>query len=146
MGRRNGFLTVYVLVLGLMALTITLGASTACRSYLANARNYASSVRLTYAAESMLYTAWEELTAVPPAEMKATKRWYATDTRAILEPTDQLELYWVATIYTYPYKGTLWAIVYDTQTHGQRTSSLRFQIAPDPDGGPPVYTVWKQQY
>lgn len=146
MNRRNGFLTLYVLCVGLLALTIAISSSVLCRTYMENARNYATAIRLTYAAESMLYPTWEEFTAVPLSDFKAMKRWYSTDPYGILEPTDTLEMYWVAAVYSYPYTGSLWAIVYDTRTHSQRTSALRFRIERGEDGVTPIYTVTKQLY
>lgn len=146
MTRRNGFMTVYVLCLGAITLAITIASTIACRSYLESARNYAAAIRLTYAAESMLYVVWDEFTALPVENITSTKRWYTTDPYGVIQAGDTVELYWVATVWQYPYTGTLWAVVYDSRTYVQRTSSLRFHIELGEDGVTPRYTVVKQQY
>lgn len=146
MDRRNGFMTIYILWLGAIVLTIIVASSLVCRAYIENARQYAEAVRLTYAAESMLYVVWDEFTALPVDQITATKRWYTVDPYQVLEDGDTVELYWVASVRQYPYTGTLWASVVQKRTQIQRTSSLRFQIEPGEAGGALRYIVTKQQY
>lgn len=146
MDRRNGFMTIYILWLSTIVLTITVTSSLVCRAYIENARQYAEAIRLTYAAESMLYVVWDEFTALPLDQITATKRWYTTDPYQVLAEGDTVELYWVASVRQYPYTGTLWANVMQQGTQIQRTSSLRFQIEPDEASGAPQYSVTKQQY
>lgn len=146
MHQPNGFLTIYVIWLGVIALTITAAASVVSRTYLKNAAQYATAVRLTYAAESMLYLSWAEVTACDAASFPAQKRAYMTDPYDILEPQDAVEYYWVANVYAVPHTGTAWAIVQNEPSHVQRTSSLRFSLWPATATTPVRYEVTKQQY
>lgn len=146
MRQRNGFLTLYVIWLGLIALTITVAASVVSRMQLRNAAQYATAIRLTYAAESMMYVAWAEVTAQDAVRFPTQKRAYTTDPYKVLAPLDTVEYYWVANVYTVPYTGTAWAIVQHGPSHVQRTSSVRFSLWPATDTEPVRYEVMKQQY
>ena len=91
--KRNGFLTVYVLWLGAILLTMAVAAASLARFYVANAKHYAESVRLIYAAESVLVTEWDALVETPWRDVPRKRRITITDRYDIAGPGHTVEWY-----------------------------------------------------
>lgn len=147
MGRCNGFLTAYVLWLGVVILAVTTGAAGLSQLYIMNARHYAEAIRLDYAAESLLIAEWDAFTETSWRDVPRKRRLNLEDTYGVANPGDVLEIYITSNNpQALPFTGFLRTAVENPKTKQKRSCGIRFSVESGIDGKESQYIIVEQHY
>ena len=129
--KRNGFLTFYVLCLGIPLLTVAVLTASLAAYCMKSARQYAEMAQLSYGAESAAALAWHDLSNRSWQDIPAKEKWRLTDEYGFLEKGQYAEVQCVSSPYELPFKGTVRAAAVAEKSLAQRTCAITFEVRAD---------------
>lgn len=90
--KQNGFITCFIVLIGVIALTLSVAAATLASQYLRSAKQFEEALILSYVSESALCLTWDDMQQVPWQDIPRKKRWTFHDDLGILGEGQQVEL------------------------------------------------------
>jgi hypothetical protein len=147
MDQRNGFVSFFVLWLGLAILFLTATTAAMAELYLQQACRYRDHVSTTYLAESALLVGWDGLQQAPWEDIPTRREQNLEDTYGLTEKNQSMRLQYNIEKQIPPYRGTLMAIGAARAGQITRTCSLTFYLEPGEEGvALPTFTIRKCSY
>lgn len=132
--KKNGFLTFYVLWMGMIMLAVSVAVSALSIYSVRLAEQYEESVQLAYEAESVLTAAWDEVSRRSWQDVPAKKTWRFDDAYNVIRSRHYAEIQCISSPYELPFSGTLRAAAVAERSLMQRTYAYVFEISTSDDG------------
>ena len=128
--KNNGFVSCFVLALGLTVLMIAMGSARLAQDQLKEAEAYCDTVTAAYYAENLLHLYWDEMSAqpcraMPLSEKKDGRKFYPSAPTAA-----DLEVHCVTGVHNSTFEGTAQASCTMKLSGMTRTCSIRFLVRP----------------
>jgi hypothetical protein len=144
--RKNGFVTFYIVLLGIITLVLVEAVSMLAVQYLILARQYKETLVMSYVSESALLVTWDEFTRQSRLELPQRKRWIFQDELGFMDKEQRVEINCTTLADAASSQGALRAIAYHEKTGIQRSCGINFKVQDAEDGVESQYSIRKIMY
>lgn len=124
----NGFMTAYMLGIGLTVLSMATAASVLAFSYLQTAKQYTESIQLGYVAESAMILGWDDIRQRDWQQVPEKRTWKLADAYGVTQTGQHMEVQCVSQSYQLPYNGTVRGMGIGDASQMRRTGAVVFHV------------------
>ncbi len=126
--KKNGFMTAYMLSMGVTVLSLAIASSMLAFVYLQTAKQYKESIQLGYVAESAMLLGWDDIRQRNWQQVPEKKTWKLEDAYGVTQTGQHMEVQCVSKSYQLPYNGTVRGMGIGDASFMRRTGAVVFHV------------------
>lgn len=142
--KKNGFMTAYMLGMGVTVLSLAIASSALAFAYLQTAKQYTESIQLGYVAESAMLLGWDDIRHRDWWHVPEKKTWKLDDAYGVTQTGQYMEVQCVSKSYQLPYNGTVRGMGIGEVSLMRRTEAVVFHVEKEKEQA--VFSVSQIRY